>query len=129
MPRPQTDTGRRGGGGVPTLRDDRVAMDSDRYYPKQSEIEDLTMPKLSQKNAPYAHSLTAGQARRVAWVRENAPAKLSPFLRAYGGKSPAAGIKAQCLDCTGCDVEAVRQCTADACPLWAYRPYRPGKLP
>lgn len=82
------------------------------------------MPKISKNNAPDAHSLTAKQAQRIAWVQANAPAKVTPFIRAYGGKSPAAGIKAQCLDCTGCDVTAIRECTADACPIWRYRPYR-----
>jgi hypothetical protein len=82
------------------------------------------MPKLSQKNLPYARSLTARQTGRLAWVQSNAPSKLKCFIRAYGGRSPAAGIKAQCLDCTGCDVVAIRECTADGCPLWRYRPYQ-----
>ncbi len=82
------------------------------------------MPKISQKNAAGARSLTPKQARRVAWLQANAPTKLTPFIRAYSGKSPAAGIKAQCLDCTGCDVLAIRECLADGCPIWAYRPYR-----
>jgi hypothetical protein len=86
------------------------------------------MPKLSKKNTPYGHSLTTKQAGRIAWVRKNAPAKVSPFIRAYIGKSPAAGIKAMCLDCTGCDVQIIRECTSDACPLWAYRPYQKNRI-
>ncbi len=82
------------------------------------------MPKISKNNAAYARSLTPKQAKRIAWIREHAPAKVSPFIRAYAGKSPAAGIKAQCLDCVGCDVVAIRECTADACSIFAYRPYQ-----
>ena len=82
------------------------------------------MPKLSKKNAPYSRSLTAKQTRRIAWVQENAPSKVTPFKRAYSGTSPSAGIKAQCLDCAGCDMQIIRECTADGCPLWVYRPYQ-----
>ena len=82
------------------------------------------MPKISKKNTHDAHSLTPSQTRRVSWVQAHAPAKVTPFIRAYSGKSPAAAIKAQCLDCTGCDVAAIRECPSDACPLWRFRPYR-----
>lgn len=82
------------------------------------------MPKVSKNNLRDAGSLTAEQVRRLAWVQNNAPSKARAFIRAYDGKSPAAGIKAQCLDCVGCDVSAIRECTADACPLWRYRPYQ-----
>lgn len=82
------------------------------------------MPKLPKNNRPDAPSLTAKQLGRLAWVRINSPSKERPFIRAYSGKSPAAGIKAQCLDCTGCDASAIRECRATGCPLWMYRPYQ-----
>ena len=46
------------------------------------------------------------------------------YLRAVGGKSPAAGIKAFCLECVGWQRAEVVRCTAQACPLWSYRPFR-----
>jgi hypothetical protein len=82
------------------------------------------VPKISQKTPRNEHSMTAQQVRRLDWVRRNAPSKESVFIRAYGGKSPAAAIKAQCLDCVGCDVPAIRECASTGCPLWKYRPYR-----
>jgi hypothetical protein len=82
------------------------------------------MPKISQKNAPDERSLTAQQNRRLEWVRNNAPSKTAVFIRAYSGKSRAAGIRAHCLDCLGCDVSAIRECASTACPLWRYRPYQ-----
>ena len=35
-----------------------------------------------------------------------------------------AAIKAFCLECVGWQKEEVRKCTALACPLFAYRPYK-----
>ena len=51
--------------------------------------------------------------------------KTGLFRRVYTGKaSPRARLKAQCLDCTGFDLAAIRECTADTCPLWGARPYQ-----
>ena len=45
--------------------------------------------------------------------------------RAFEGKSsPRAAIKAFCLHCTGYVRKDVADCTALACPLFAYRPYQ-----
>ena len=46
------------------------------------------------------------------------------FKRAWSGKSRGAGVKAFCLECIGFDKAAISTCTAFACPLWPYRPYR-----
>jgi|GEM_PF-2237253 len=46
------------------------------------------------------------------------------YLRAIGGKSPRAAIKAFCLECVGWQRGEIPRCTAPACPLWAYRPFR-----
>jgi hypothetical protein len=40
-------------------------------------------------------------------------------------KSRKLALKYQCLECVGEDVAAVRGCTADTCPLWRFRPYKP----
>lgn len=50
----------------------------------------------------------------------------SVFVRAYGGGSRTAGIKAFCLDCVGFQRSDITNCTALACPLWPYRPYQGG---
>lgn len=82
------------------------------------------MPKISEKNALSEGSLSAQQIKRLDWLRRNTPSKLATFNRAYSGKSPAAAIKAQCLDCMSCEVQAIRECASTGCPLWLYRPYR-----
>jgi hypothetical protein len=47
------------------------------------------------------------------------------YLRAAAAKAaPAAAIKAHCLECVGYARDEVTQCTAKACPLFAYRPFQ-----
>ena len=47
------------------------------------------------------------------------------YLRAVKGMaSPRGAIKAHCMECMGWDRCEVRNCTALACPLYLYRPYR-----
>jgi len=48
----------------------------------------------------------------------------STYLRAVGGRWPKSAIKAFCLECVGWQRAEVARCTALACPLWAYRPFR-----
>ena len=43
------------------------------------------------------------------------------YLRAWGGKSRKAAMRAFCLECMGYDAAEVRRCTAPACPLYPYR--------
>lgn len=66
--------------------------------------------------------LNPKQQRRI----DTAPEKWRGLLtRAIEGKaSPRAAIKAQCGECNGFDRQAIATCTADACPLWMYRPCR-----
>ena len=52
------------------------------------------------------------------------------YLRAVGGRSPKAAIKAFCLECVGWQREEVARCTSPACPLYGYRPFqRRGRTP
>jgi hypothetical protein len=46
------------------------------------------------------------------------------YLRALGGRSPRSAIKAFCLECVSWQRAEVVRCTAQACPLWSYRPFR-----
>jgi len=46
------------------------------------------------------------------------------YLRAMRGKSMAAAIKAHCLECCGWQRREVEMCTALACPLYPYRPFK-----
>ena len=46
------------------------------------------------------------------------------YLRAIGGRSPRAAIKAFCMECLGWQRAEVARCTVPACPLWSYRPVR-----
>jgi len=33
-------------------------------------------------------------------------------------------INAKCFDCSGSQIEEVKQCTVKSCPLWLVRPYQ-----
>ncbi len=59
----------------------------------------------------------------------NAPVTCQGFLeRAFTGKaSPREAIRAFCLHCLGYVRGDVAACSAYACPLHGYRPYRAGK--
>jgi hypothetical protein len=47
------------------------------------------------------------------------------YLKATRGKaSPRVAIKAFCLECVGWNRPEVARCTATACPLWMYRPWK-----
>ncbi len=47
------------------------------------------------------------------------------YLKAMGGHSLRAGVKAFCLDCLGQSPDEIARCTCPTCPLYPYRPYRP----
>ena len=46
------------------------------------------------------------------------------YVKAMSGKSAANGIKAMCSECMGWDKSQIAGCTAQACPLFPYRPYK-----
>ena len=46
------------------------------------------------------------------------------YLLALGGRSPKAAIRSFCCECCAWQRAEVRRCTAPACPLYAYRPFR-----
>ena len=46
------------------------------------------------------------------------------YLRAVRGKSRPAAIKALCMECCGWQRREVALCTALACPLFLYRPFK-----
>ena len=57
-------------------------------------------------------------------ISEDAPRYVSVFRRAYAGKSLKTAIQAQCLECCWFDRQAIRECSATQCGLWAVRPYQ-----
>jgi len=63
------------------------------------------------------------QKRRVA---DAPPAYRGIIRRAYDPRAVSwtNAIRAFCLQCTGYVRKDIRDCTAPACPLWAYRPYQ-----
>ena len=77
------------------------------------------------KNAPVSDFITLKRNARLKAIAEDAPSKLRLFERVYGGKTaPRNAIKAFCNECMGFDVDGIRKCSAPACPLYEYRPYR-----
>ncbi len=70
----------------------------------------------------------AKRDRMMQSIQTDAPSKAGLFRRVFSGKaSPRQAIKAQCLHCCWMSEVAIRECTATACPLWNFRPYRGGE--
>lgn len=80
-------------------------------------IENATQERLSRVDPARRSSV----ARRLADVPKSAR---GTYLRAVGGRSPRAAIKAFCAECCGWQRGEVARCTALACPLYPYRPFR-----
>lgn len=77
-----------------------------------------------------AASLDRPQAEiaKIARRLEDVPETMRrTYLRAVGGKSKPAAIRAFCAECVGWVRDEVRLCTAPACPLYPYRPFMGGK--
>ena len=64
-------------------------------------------------------------ANRLKAISKDAPSKVKLFERVFfGTASPRSAIKAMCCECLTFEVDAIRTCTAPACPLYAYRPFQ-----
>jgi hypothetical protein len=80
-------------------------------------IENAAQNRLSHLDPTRRSSV----AKRLADVPKTAQ---NTYLRAVGGRSPRAGIKAFCNECCGWQRAEVARCTALACPLYPYRPFQ-----
>ncbi len=69
-------------------------------------------------------ALTPKQKEQLAYLEKELPSKLAVFRKAYEGESLRAAIDAKCLECTSCDIKAIRECAGTACPLLSVRPYQ-----
>lgn len=84
--------------------------------------ENLT-PRTSYPNRTVAPT---GRSReqQIAERRDQMPrAYRATYSRAIRGKSLRAAVNAFCLECVCWQIQEVRTCTDQACPLWAVRPY------
>ena len=82
------------------------------------------MKQTSQTHSPSEFS-TAKRTAMFRQVQRDAPSKARQFERVYTGKaSPRLCIKVMCLQCCWMDEDAIRECSAPACPLWDFRPYQ-----
>lgn len=60
-----------------------------------------------------------------AAIAQAPEASKNTVTRAFSGSaSPRQAIKAMCLSCVGFIRADIKNCTARACPLYAYRPYQ-----
>jgi len=63
--------------------------------------------------------------QQIRGRREGIPrAYRQTYDRAVTGRSLRAAVNAFCLECVSWQVQEVRLCTDEACPLWAVRPYQ-----
>ena len=95
----------------PTLESPAGYLDSVRAAPADP----------SGENGSLRADFNEVQRRRLNDAPESCKGVL---IRAYRGRSPAAGIKAFCLQCVGYVRADVRDCTALGCPLFLYRPFQ-----
>jgi hypothetical protein len=84
----------------------------------------LKARKASRKATPDTWIYEPKQATMLQNVSEDGPSHLGAFKAAFSGKSRAEAMKAMCLQCVWMDVDAIRECSASECPLWALRPYQ-----
>lgn len=81
----------------------------------------LRVPDQGEAMSYDKAKIEAARERRLQWFK---PSNRGIVQRAWSGKSRRAGVQAFCLECVGEDKDAIRHCTALACPLWPYRPYQ-----
>jgi len=82
------------------------------------------MKNTTQNRKAEAPALTLKQQAMLEEVSTDHSSKLNWFRKAYEGFSLRAAITAKCLECTSCDVKAIRECSGTACPLLNVRPYQ-----
>jgi len=83
------------------------------------------MPTMLSKPLPSSAFALLKTTNRLEAIREDAPSKASLFERVFAGKAPPrAAIKAFCLECLQFSDDAIKTCTAPACPLFQYRPFQ-----
>ena len=80
--------------------------------------------KSTLKKSPTRPNLDRKQAQMLEQIKSCASSGLRVFKQAYTGKSLRAAINAHCLECCWFDRQAIRECTATQCGLWAVRPYQ-----
>ena len=90
-----------------------------RRSAKRAEARGLALQGPLSADAPARQAAIARRAKQM-------PSSCrASYLKATRGKaSPRVAIKAQCLECVGWQRPEVARCTATACPLWMYRPWR-----
>ena len=68
------------------------------------------------------------EGSKVAMIKDRALEMpitcVTTHLKAIRGKSMTAAIKANCMERVGWDRKEVALCTAKACPLYPYRPFK-----
>lgn len=88
------------------------------------EPDSITKVKKRGKKAKWEPE--GERAKAVATRAASSPssARKGYLAAAHGRVGARSAVKAFCLQCTGYDRDSVRNCTALACPLWAYRPFQ-----
>ena len=89
-------------------------------------MSSVTAPRKSLYPPHNSIETDPNRARLFREVSEHGSRYLGLFLRVLSPKSRSRreAIKSFCLECVWMDKDAVRHCTATACPLWNFRPFR-----
>jgi hypothetical protein len=85
----------------------------------------MTETTITAPDAGICTGTAPGEVRQERVIREAPESAKNLLAGAFSGSvSPRKAIKAMCLVCLGYDRQEVKNCTARACPLWAYRPFQ-----
>ena len=78
----------------------------------------------SQTADSRMQSLKAPELEEVKNASKYLPSVRNVFLKAFSGKSPAAGIKAKCIQCSAYQKSEITLCRVTDCAIFRYRPYQ-----
>jgi hypothetical protein len=93
---------------------------------RDSKRDGISLPSREVTGRKVLDEMDPARRQRVEErMREIPRMYRNGYLRAAAGKaSPRAAVKAFCLECVCWEREEVRSCSAVACPLYEYRPWK-----
>lgn len=94
---------------------------ADKKKKTKWDKEGLNMKSYGERESEFS---TRQRALLLQQAFEDMPSKIALFKKCFLAEaSPRSAIKGHCLICNWGNHAAIRNCSADACPLWQYRPF------
>ena len=100
----------------------KIMSDADRAAATATRLL-MKSPQEALKHANLP--LSARETTAVLQKLDSMPTSVRAlFLKAMAGRSLAAAAKGHCLECVSYDRDEVAKCTAPACWMFPYRPFK-----